>query len=311
MSASASSKPQPLVLAAFVATVLFLGVNFVAVRFSNRELAPFWGASLRFAVASMILFAVVAAKRIPLPSGQALIGAALFGAFAFGANFALVYYGLVTVPSGMAAVTFATIPLTTFLMAIGFGLERFRRLGLLGALVSIVGIAVVFQEQLSAAVPVLSLLSVFAAALFAAASGIIVKGFPRSHPIAANAVGMAVGTAILFPLSLAFHEPQTFPVATATWGALGWLIVSSMLAFVLMVWVLSHWTASANAYGSVLAPLVTIVVAASIAGEAVTGALVVGGIFVMVGVYVGALMRERGKTATGSAPGAATPDANR
>jgi drug/metabolite transporter (DMT)-like permease len=164
---------------------------------------------------------------------------------------------------------------------------------------------------LNAAVPVLSLLAVFAAALFAAASGIVVKKFPRSHPIAANAVGMAIGTAILFPLSLAYKEPQTLPTLAPTWAALGWLIVSSMVAFVLMVWVLSRWTASANAYGAVLAPLVTISVAASIAGEAVTGALIVGGALVIVGVYVGALMRDGGKVAKGTPATAAAPRANR
>ncbi len=46
-------------LAAFVVAVIVLGVNFVAVRFSNQELPPFWGAALRFIIASVLLFMVV------------------------------------------------------------------------------------------------------------------------------------------------------------------------------------------------------------------------------------------------------------
>jgi hypothetical protein len=50
------STPSPvsegLVLTAFLTLVLIGGANFVAVRFSNVELAPFWGAGSRFLLAS-------------------------------------------------------------------------------------------------------------------------------------------------------------------------------------------------------------------------------------------------------------------
>ena len=36
-------------LLAFLVATLILGANWVGVRFSNRELPPFWGAGLRFA----------------------------------------------------------------------------------------------------------------------------------------------------------------------------------------------------------------------------------------------------------------------
>jgi len=96
-------RPDSRVLLAFSLVVLFLGVNFVAVRFSNRELQPFWGATLRFALASVILFAVVRLRRIPLPRGGALTGAVLLGATAFGVNFAFLYWGLLSVTASAEA----------------------------------------------------------------------------------------------------------------------------------------------------------------------------------------------------------------
>ena len=54
--------PSPtyrLTLIAFVTLALIGGGNGVAIRFSNRELPPFWGASLRFSVAAALFFAVV------------------------------------------------------------------------------------------------------------------------------------------------------------------------------------------------------------------------------------------------------------
>ena len=64
------NRPPTAVLAVFVAVVLIGGTNFVAVRFSNRELPPFWGAGLRFAIAGALLVGFAAWRRIPLPLGQ-------------------------------------------------------------------------------------------------------------------------------------------------------------------------------------------------------------------------------------------------
>ena len=207
------NKPEPRVLLAFaafaafaaivaiVAIVVFLGVNFVAVRFSNRELAPFWDGPLRFAAATVLLFAVVGIRRGPLPRGRALVGAALFGALAFGVNFALLYWGLLHVRAALASVIFATILLLTLVMATAIGQERFRWRGLAGGCAALAGTGVVFFVQLRLNVPAASLVAVALAAIAAALSGIVVRGFPRSHPIGTNAVGMAVGAAILFAAS--------------------------------------------------------------------------------------------------------------
>jgi hypothetical protein len=113
-----------LTLAAFVTVVLFLGVNFVAVKFSNQELQPFWGAALRFIIASSLLFAIVRVRNIPLPHGRALFGAGLYGLFSFAINFGFLYWALTRVSAGMASVMFASIPLVTLLMASMIGLEH-------------------------------------------------------------------------------------------------------------------------------------------------------------------------------------------
>ena len=54
-----ASLPDRLTLAAFSVVVLLGGLNAVAVRFSNQELPPFWGAALGFAFASVSLLLIV------------------------------------------------------------------------------------------------------------------------------------------------------------------------------------------------------------------------------------------------------------
>src|SRR6266511_2509462 len=120
-------------LAAFLIAVLLLGANWVGVRFSNRELAPFWGAALRFTLSSAVLFAILAMRGVTIPRGRALAGATLYGLGQYFATFALIYWALVAVPAGMTSVVFATLPLWTLFLAAGVGQERLRPMNLVGA----------------------------------------------------------------------------------------------------------------------------------------------------------------------------------
>jgi drug/metabolite transporter (DMT)-like permease len=83
--------PDRLTLAAFAAVVVIGGSNFVAVRFSNQELPPFFGAGLRFAAATLLFLAVVVLRGIPLPRGQALLGTLLYGLLAFAGAYAFAF----------------------------------------------------------------------------------------------------------------------------------------------------------------------------------------------------------------------------
>src|SRR2546423_6634599 len=99
---SPMSRPSRSVLLAFAIVVLIGGSNFVAVRFSNRELPPFWGAGLRFAIAGALLVGFARWRGIALPHGSAFQGVALFGILNFGVAYALAYWGLLQAPSAMA-----------------------------------------------------------------------------------------------------------------------------------------------------------------------------------------------------------------
>jgi drug/metabolite transporter (DMT)-like permease len=298
-----SNYSDRLTLTAFLIVVIFLGVNFVAVKFSNRELPPLWGASLRFIIASVLLFMVVRIRNIPLPNGAALTGASLFGLFAFGINFGFLYWALTQISAGMASVMFATIPLITLFIASLIGLEKLTWRGILGAIIVIAGVSLVFAEELRFDIPLAHLAAVLVAAVSAALSGIVVKYFPRSHPIATNTIGMGTAAIVLFAASLAFGETLMLPTLLSTWLALGWLVTSSIVGFVLMVWILSRWSATATSYIGVLTPLVTVIAASLLAGEIPTLAFLAGAALILSGVYVGALSYQASMTKSQGAAG--------
>ncbi len=283
---------QRLALAAFLVIVLFGGLNFVGTRFSNRELAPFWGAGVRFAGATLLLLGVSVVQRLPFPHGRALLGTVLYGVLGFGASYAFGYWAMLRVPAATASVVLASTPLFTFALAIAQGQERFRWRGLLGGVLALAGITVIFSRSASAAVPLASLLAILAMALCFAESSILVKQFPKSHPVSTNAVAMATGAVMLLAISAIKGEPRLLPTQPATWVALAYLILlGSSAAFVLYLFVLKRWTASATAYMFVLFPLVAVGAGAWLEGTPVTLSFMMGGSLVLGGVYVGAVLQ--------------------
>jgi drug/metabolite transporter (DMT)-like permease len=285
--------PAQRVSLAFLGIVAFGGLNAIAIRFSNAELDPFWGASLRFGLASLLLFGLVAVRRVALPRGPALIGSLLYGVLGFAVAFGLGYWGLVETPAGLAQVILALVPLLTLVFAVVQGLERFRAQSLAGSLLAVVGIAVVFAERLgatgAAAVPLLSLLAVLAAAAAIAQTNVVVKRFPKSHPTANNAIAMGVGALLLLVLSLVIGERQQVPAEATTLAAVTYLVlIGSVVVFMLFLYVIERWTASATSYALLLMPLVTVSASAILLGEAITLGLLGGGALVLAGVYLGA-----------------------
>jgi drug/metabolite transporter (DMT)-like permease len=291
------SGPQRLVLVALIVQVILAGTNFVAVKFSNAELAPFWGAGLRFTIAGLIFLLIVAVRRIQLPRGRALEGAVIYGILSFGVSYALLYYALVSVRAGLASVVLSLVPIATLFLASAHRQERLDARGLGGGIVAIAGTAVVFNEQLTLSIPSTALLALIGAVAAIAETSIVLKHFPRANPYGTNAVAMLIGAAMLLVFSLLTQEKWAIPSGLPTIISVAYLIVpGSVFVFALYLFVISRWTASATNYGFVLIPLVTVLVASSLAGEAVTPTFLAGTALVLVGVFFGAISRTRPST---------------
>jgi drug/metabolite transporter (DMT)-like permease len=238
--------------------------------------------------ASLLLLVLARAMRLTLPRGRALMWVLAFGTFNFGVTYALAYWGLQTAPAALAATLVALAPLVTFLGAVALGDERFRWGGVAGGLIAIIGVGIIFADQVHD-VP-LAAVVVLALQPFGIAAGTLwVKRLPRSHPVAANAVAMAPGAALLLVLAAIAHEPAVVPARMETWIALGYLVMSTAVLFVGFFFIIRRWTASASSYATVLFPVVALVVGALLGGEGVRASFLLGAALVVAGVYVGAL----------------------
>lgn len=282
---------ERVVLAAFLAQATLAGGNAVGIRFSNRELEPLWGAALRFVLAAGLLLALMAALRLTVPHGRALAGSMLYGLFNFGGSFAaLIYYGLVRVHAGLGQTLLALVPLATLLLAVLWRQERVRAAAVVGTVLALGGVAVMSRDPLRQAVPLTSVLALVGGAICFAQALVLVRRLPRMHPVTMNAVGMTAGAAFLLVASVAAGDRVVFPQRMETWWAIAYLVViGSVVVFLLYVFVLGHWVATRAAYGFVIIPFVTTLLSVWLDDEPVTIGLVLGGLLVLLGVYVGAL----------------------
>jgi drug/metabolite transporter (DMT)-like permease len=277
-------------LSAFVVGTVLAGGNAVGVRVSNRELDPLWGAGLRFMLAACLLGVVMALLRLTVPRGRALLGVLLYGTLIFGGAFSFTYYALVRIHAGLGQTLLALVPLATLLLAVLQRQERLRPAAVVGTLLSVAGIAVISGVSGSGAVPALSLLALLGAVLCFAEATVLVRQFPSVHPVTTNALAMAVGAAILVAFSLLLQESIVLPEHGATWLALAYMVVlGSGPVFILYLVVNRLWSASRAAYTFVLIPVVTVLLSTWIDDEPVGVGLVLGGLLVLTGVYVGAL----------------------
>jgi drug/metabolite transporter (DMT)-like permease len=284
------TRPDALTTGLFVVAVTIGGSNFLGVRVSNRELPPIWGAGLRFGLAALLFLGIVAALRLRLPRGGQLGLTFAYGALAFAAFYALMYWALVSVTGGVATVVLAIVPLLTVLLAGAQRLERIRARSVAGALLAVAGIGWMTFGPQPVSVSLPALVALLVAAVCAAQSVILGKRVSGNHPAVTNAIGMGAGALLLLAMSAALGEPWVLPRQPAVVFAVAYLVtVGSLGLFVLVLLVVRRWTASATSYLFVLFPVATMLLEAAILDEPITFQAVTGAVLVMAGVWFGAL----------------------
>jgi drug/metabolite transporter (DMT)-like permease len=273
---------------AFSACSAIWGSTFLVISIGNDALAPVWAATLRLLLASLLLGAWARARREALPSGAALRTALAYGVCQFGINLPLLYWGEKVVPSGLSAVLYATLPMSSALLTRALGMERLTAPKLIGAMVAFAGVTVLFSSSLRGELALGGLLAVFIAATVSGIGPVLLKRGPRQAPIPMNAAGCAIGAVMAGAISLAMREPHPLPTTAATLLPLLYLTVAgSMIAFVLMAWLVNHWSVTRVSYVSVAVPVLALGLGSAVRHEPLTPVNLAGALLVLVGLVIG------------------------
>src|SRR3989440_5799451 len=146
----AARPPSWQILLAFAIIYFVWGSTFLAIRVGVREVPPFLLAAMRFAVAGAILYGWMLAHGERSPSFREWISALLLALLIFVLDYGLLFWAEQRIPSGIAAVMMATIPVFMALSEIIF--LRTQRLTVrlaLALLIGVGGVAVLMSRSLN------------------------------------------------------------------------------------------------------------------------------------------------------------------
>lgn len=292
---AAPDRPAPGPIAAFAGCCLIWSSTFLVIQIGNGVLPPLWAATLRHGAAAVLLTIIARATGHALPRGAGLRAAALYGLLNFGGS-SLLYWGETKVPSGVTAVIFGMIPLITSLTAAAVGLERLRARRVAAAAIGLAGVFVIASAERRMAVPVASLVAVFAAATLAALSGVALKSGPRQNPFAATGAAAGVGCAVCFIASVVARESHAWPTAPTAWASVAYLTLAGSLgAYVMFAYLVNRWPISRVSFIAIVVPVLATVLGAVVHHERVTWLTLSGSALVLCGLLLG-MSAERGAT---------------
>ncbi len=267
----ATGAGDPRSLAAFAVCSGIWGSTYLVIRIGEDALPPLWAATLRLAAATVILTALAWLTRQPRPRGPELRAAALFGLLNLGGSVALLYWGETRVPSGVTAVAFEPL--------------RWERL--IAGIVAVIGLAVIASGERREAVPLLPMVAIFGATLFASLAALALKSAPPASAIAANAAAAPVGCGVCLGVSFLRHEPHRWPTGSTAWFSLAYLtIAGSTVAYVLFAYLVRRWPLTRASLIAVVTPVLATALGAVVRHEPVTWLTAAGSALVILAVFV-------------------------
>lgn len=273
--------------------ILIWSTTWAVIRVGLRGLPPFTGVALRFAIAAAVLLAVAPLLGVKLGRQPNELRIWWINTFlTFTIPYGVLYWSEQWLPSGLAAVIFATTPLITALVAhFALPAERLTARTILGVLVGFGGIAVLYSGDFQAlgGGPVAKAAAVMLIApTCAALSNVAVKRWGGGiHPLSIGAVPMAV-TAVLMG-ALAWVVERGRPVTFNTPAVLSLLylgLIGSALPFTLYFWLLRQQAATRMSMINYATPVLAVAIGTLFMGEPITLRIVLGSALVLLGVGV-------------------------
>jgi drug/metabolite transporter (DMT)-like permease len=282
------------------------GSTYLAIRVTVETMPPLVSAGTRFLAAAALLAValVVVRRRLSMlrVTRRELLGAGTIGILLLTCGNGGVVIGEQTVPSALAALLVASVPLWVVVLRFTSG-DRPSWPTLLGVLVGFVGLAVLAlpggeQGAGSAAVTIGTVVILGAALCWASGSFLSARLPLPADPFVTAVWQMAIGGTVLWVLGVArgelagtnvLQDPFGFlaDISVRSWTALAWLIVAgSVIAFTAYAWLLQNASISLVSTYAYVNPIVAVVLGALILDEAVTRAILIGGAIVILAVVV-------------------------
>ena len=275
----------------WITLCLIWGTTWIFIKIGLDDLPPLTFAAVRFTLAILILFAVIRLQKIPLPkTGKEWRLIALTGVLQFSVNYSMVFWSEQYITSGLAAVLQAMITVFGLILAwIFLPNERITKLKIFAVLIGIVGVAVIFYDQLKvqSLMAFLGCVGIVVGSYAAAQASILIKSKGGAmHPAALVFGQMICGLPLIVIYSLTIEgNPLTFHW---TWRAviciLYLTVLGTIAAFWLYYWLLSRIESTKAMMISLVTPLIAVVIGAVTIGETLPPQTGLGGSLIIASI---------------------------
>ena len=284
------------------------GSTYLGIGYAVDTLPALLSASLRFGIAGLLLAGFLLVRR-----GRAGLRASrrqTVNAMAIGALLLLGGNGLVSLaqqrdlPSGLAALLVAAVPLWVVLLRAGTG-DRPSVRTLLGVSIGFAGVAVLLlpgaRPEGVALLPAATV--VVSSVLWAIGSFTASRADLPRNALLTTTLQLAGGAVALGVVGLARGERlDVDAVSTTSWVALVYLVVfGSLVGFTAYSWLLGVAPLSKVATYAYVNPVVAVLLGAVVAGEATSATTVLGGAVTVLAVAV--VVSEQGRRPSGGSAG--------
>jgi drug/metabolite transporter (DMT)-like permease len=299
---SKTHRPAWKTLLAFAIIYFVWGSTFLAIRVGVREVPPLLFAAMRFLVAGLVLYGWMMAKGERSPTRREWMSVLLLAFLIFVVDYGLLFWAEQRVPSGIAAVMMATIPVFIALSEILF--LRTQRLTIrlaLALLIGIGGVAVLTSHALNlgdAALDRAGAVALIIGSLSWSIASILTRKLPLpSSKVMSSGAQMLAGGIMLTLAAAAFGEFRKFHPSTVSreaWFSLLYLIVAgSIIGFTAYVWLIHHESPTKVGTYAYVNPVVAVLVGYLFGGEVLGLRTILGTLFVLISVVVITTTRAR------------------
>ncbi len=282
-------------LLAFAIIYFVWGSTFLAIRVGVREVPPFLLAAMRFLVAGLVLYGWMIARGERSPTWRQWASASLLAILIFVLDYGLLFWAEQRVPSGIAAVMMATIPVFMALSEIVF-LRTQRLTGrlALALLIGIGGVAVLLSPSLNlggAPIDRIGAVALIIASMSWSASSALTRKrpLPPSKVMSSGAQMLVGGVFLAFTAAVLgeFRNFHPWTVSRGAWLSLLYLIVAgSIIAFTAYVWLIHHESPTKVGTYAYVNPVVAVLIGYFLGGEALGMRTILGTTFVLISVAV-------------------------
>ncbi|HLH06975.1 MAG TPA: EamA family transporter [Terriglobales bacterium] len=296
------SKPNPVTfLLAFAAIYLVWGSTFLAIRFAVKTLPPLVMMGTRHLIGGGILLGWMLRRKDARPEPRLWLAAIFSGAFCFLGCHGLLAWAELRVPSGLAALLAATLPIWMVLLARARGHENeLTPKVLVGIALGLSGVAILvpFSVRGSGRAEFVSAMAIVAGEVLWAVGAIYSRGVKTRTPLTSfAAMQMVAGGAMLFALGLLFGEGSRVHLADftplAVVSLLFLIFFGSLLTFTAYTWLLQVSSPAVVSTHSYVNPVVAVFLGWTLAGEKVTARTMLGAGIILASVALTSIRPKR------------------